>query len=284
MNQSLLAFLYQPYPFFHKGKELFRISLLIFTIGLLFEYFIIPFDRNPEEHRFNYFIISVFHVGTATLIYFLYFLIVSNFVNEDDWKVYKEFVATFFLFTLIGIGEWLIRGIIYNNENNYDFGVLLEEVIHAYLSGTIVLILVFTFIFNVLKTKNIQIANQITLENKQPEFLSSKEIIAQIPSDNFTLQPSTLICAKADGNYVEFFILNGENVKKEVKRITLANTFKQLKEFTFFQKTHRAFMINLNYLEEVNGNAQGYQLKMKHLNFTVPVSRNQLNEFNKAMR
>ncbi len=284
MNNSFFAFINQPYPFFHKGKELIKISLLIFTIGLLFEYFIIPFERNPEEHRFNYFIISVFHVGTATSLYFLYFLIVSNFINEEDWKVYKEIIAIFFLLGLIGIGEWLIRGIIYNNENNYDIGVLLEEVIHAYLSGSIVLILVFTFIFNVLKPKNIQIANQIKLENKQPQVLSSKEIIAQIPSDNFTLQPSSLICAKADGNYVEFYMLNGANIKKEVKRITLANTFNQLKEFTFFQKTHRAFMINLNYVEEVNGNAQGYQLKMKHLNFTVPVSRNQLHEFNKSMQ
>jgi hypothetical protein len=279
-----LHFLSQPHPFFHKGRVLFQTTFLIFFIGFLFEYFLIPFERNPIEHRFNYFIITLFHVGVACSIYFLFSLIISQFVNEDDWKLYKELFFLFILLTLIGIGEWLIRDIIYNNDKNHDIDFLLVEILHAYLSGTVIIIIVFSFIFNVLKKQNVNSAREINMEKRYVSGNAPVDIIAQIPSDNFSLNPSNLVCALADGNYVEFYVLDGEQLKKEVKRITLSNAYDQLKRYEFIQKTHRAYLVNLKFLETVEGNTQGYQLTVKHLEFTVPVSRNHLQHFNQAMR
>jgi hypothetical protein len=279
-----LHFFTQPYPFFHKGKRLFQTTILVFVIGFLFEYLLIPFERNPAEHRFNYFIITLFHVGVACSIYFLFFMIVSRFVQEDNWKLYKEIFVLFVLLTLIGVGEWLIRDIIYDNDQNHNLGLLLDEMLHAYLSGTVIIIIVFSFIFNVLKRQNINSAQAFKLEKKYVSDIGPVQIIAQIPSDNFSLNPSNLVCALADGNYVEFYVLDGEQLKKEVKRITLSNAYDQLKRYEFIQKTHRAYLVNLKFLETVEGNTQGYQLTVKHLEFTVPVSRNHLQHFNQAMR
>ncbi len=283
MSTSVFDFLLQPFPFYHKGKNLFKIALMLFLVGFLFEYFFIPYERSFAEHRFNYFIISVFHIGVATFTYIGYFFILSHFIIDDEWQLYKELLAIFFLLALIGIGEWLIRDVIYDNSYNFSLDMFLVELAHAYLSGTIIIILTYTIIFHAQKKRNRRYADQFRLENKQEPDISSLLLRAQITSDNFILKASSLISARADGNYVEFFVLDGENVTKIVKRITLSNAYEQLKKFEFIQKTHRAYLINSNYLEEVNGNAQGYQLKLKYLDFLVPVSRNHLKDFNRAM-
>ncbi len=39
IETSVFKFLLQPFPFYHKGKNLFKIALLLFIVGFLFEYF-----------------------------------------------------------------------------------------------------------------------------------------------------------------------------------------------------------------------------------------------------
>ena len=79
----MLKFFIQPYPFYHQSKSLWRITLLIFVIGFLFEYFLIPFQRTPEEHKFGYVFISLMHVSVAVILYYIVFLVVNQLTNED---------------------------------------------------------------------------------------------------------------------------------------------------------------------------------------------------------
>lgn len=276
-------FLRQPYPYYHQGKSLLRITLLIFLVGFLFEYFLIPFQRTPEEHKFSYAIICLFHVGVATLIYFLFFLIMSRFVDEDDWKLYKEIIAVAILLLLIGLGEWAIRDIIYDNPYNREWSVLWEEVWHAYLSGSVIFVLVHSINFNWLTRKHSQQAQEINLPaQKAPE--DTVMIKAQTLTDNFALQPNQLICAKAEGNYLEIFLWQNEQMVKQVKRISLSSLDEQLAGYPNLLKTHRTFLVNTQYIQKIAGNAQGYQLTLQHLDFKVPVSRSHLQRFNKSMK
>lgn len=269
----------------HRGKGLFKIATLIFIIGFLFEYFLIPFERTAEEHLYPYSIISLFHVGTATLTYLLYFTIVGPWVKEDMWRVYKEGLALFILLLFIGINEWLIRDLIYNNPRNWELAVLIEEVWHAYLSGTVVIVLVLFTNLRTLEKRHTQQAETLPIdksnENEPSIYLFLK---TQSASDDFTLDLSKLLCAHADGNYVEFYLKTDDSVERLIKRLTFQSALEQFQDYPFLVKTHRAWLVNSHQVARAKGNAQGYQLTLNRLDFEVPVSRAHLADFTSRMQ
>ncbi|NRA11079.1 MAG: LytTR family transcriptional regulator, partial [Crocinitomicaceae bacterium] len=48
-------------------------------------------------------------------------------------------------------------------------------------------------------------------------------------------------------------------------------------------KTHRSYVVNLDAVEDVQGNAQGYVLSLTNTDERVPVARNHVNDFNLLM-
>jgi DNA-binding LytR/AlgR family response regulator len=48
-------------------------------------------------------------------------------------------------------------------------------------------------------------------------------------------------------------------------------------------KCHRGFIINLAFVEKVNGNSQGYRLLIKYLDTEIPVARNYSKSFREAL-
>ena len=71
--------------------------------------------------------------------------------------------------------------------------------------------------------------------------------------------------------------------KALVKRITLSSFCDQLGEMKEVVRTHRAYAVNIGFLKHTSGNAQGYQLTMEGVEFTVPVSRKYMPEFDEAV-
>ena len=263
-----------------------KVTLLIFIIGFLFEYFIIPFQRNPDEHLYGYAVISLFHVGVASFIYLMYFGVVSFLINDEDWKVYKELLAMAFLLFFIGIGEWAIRDVIYDHPNNWALNILIEEVWHAYLSGSVIIILVLSFNYNLLMRKNLAHALDLGIPKGNADRIKQGAVFleTQTKSDDFQLDPSQLLCVKADGNYSEFYIKQNDEIQKLIKRITLQNTKDQLQSFPYLVKTHRAFLLNGHKVTKIDGNAQGFQVSIEGLPFTIPVSRKNIDDFNSALQ
>lgn len=276
-----MNFLLQPYPYDHKGRYLIINTLLIIGVGFCFDYFLIPFERDFKEHLFSYWVITLAHVLVAAGIYFLLFLILSQLVSEDEWRVYKEILSLALLLLFIGFGEFLIRDFIYDNPDDFTLYHLWEEVRHAFLSGGVVIAIVININYHRKRRANDRLASKITIESSNANFEHNLlEIKAGIPSDHFEIDPAKIICVKSDGNYLEFFVDEPSGVKKHLKRMTLQSAINQLKEETYIIKTHRAFLINIHYLANVQGNAQGFQLKLRNLDFIVPVSRSQIDYFN----
>lgn len=273
----------QPYPFFHKGKELLRNTLLILVIGFIFDYFFEPFNVNRAEHNFSYWVICLVHVGGATATYFLYSSVISRFVDEDDWVLGKEALYAVFLLLFIGVLNFFWRELIYDNPYNFSIHYLIEEIRNTFLSGTLILLLVISVNFNLLRRKNQSQAEYFEPMKSDANSGLRVPIQAAIPSDNFELDPSQLLCIKSDGNYVEFYVREGEKIKKLIKRLTLQKAADQLVDFPFIQKTHRAFLVNTRQINRMEGNAQGYQLTVDQLHFPIPVSRRHIERFNAVM-
>jgi DNA-binding LytR/AlgR family response regulator len=56
-----------------------------------------------------------------------------------------------------------------------------------------------------------------------------------------------------------------------------------VKEHKFIFKCHRSFIVNLNYIERVEGNMQGYRLFIDNINFPIPVSKNLVNKLHELI-
>jgi len=103
--------------------------LLIGMMAVVFQYFFQPFEVNPKEHKMPFFWITVMHTAVAILILLLASLLLSwAQIQTVTWKVWKDILLLGLVFLAIGIGQFLIRDLIYENPNNWSLGYLLEEI------------------------------------------------------------------------------------------------------------------------------------------------------------
>ena len=280
LKNNITEFLLQPYPFYYEGKSLKIIIALFFLMTFFFNYAFEPFNVDYSEHKMNYFWVSVIHSLTPGIVLYALFIIGKALKLDNKWNIIKEasFILLFFL--IVGLVQFLIRDIIYNNENNWSLHYLYEEIRNTFLVGSLFVIILIPINFNRLNTKHSNSAH--TLNNAIND---SSSVINQVKDcikiNDLELGIDQFMFAKSEGNYLEIY-LNKQPPNKKLIRIPLKNLEVLLKKYPYIIKTHRSYLVNCNYIEKIIGNAQGYQLHInKHV---VLVSRNMIANFNLRMK
>ncbi|MCL9806584.1 LytTR family transcriptional regulator [Flavobacterium amniphilum] len=287
-ESSIFSFLKQPYPFYYEGKKLLQIISIAFVICLIFNYLLQPFDVNFSEHKIPNFWICVVH-STTPIVLFFGIAFICRFLPEttDNWTIKKEIVLIFFLVLCTGISQFLIRDIIYNNPDNWSWHYLREEVSNSFLAGLFIGPLIIFINLNRQQHKNSENANRIAATLPHVEEVPADTTVTietEVKSEKFSFDINSFIYAKAEGNYAEIFLNEDGKTNKLIKRIPIKNLETQLNAFPFIVKTHRSVLLNLNQIENVSGNAQGYKVTMKDCLEPVPVSRNYIQTFNIVMQ
>ena len=288
MNQKklLLNFLKQPYPFYYEGKKLLQITAVFFLISFFFNYMLQPFDVNPQEQKMHYFWICCIHSFSPIFVLLCIALICKLFPKAiDDWKIKNECILVFFLLLFTGITQFLIRDVIYDNPMNWSWRYFIEEISNTFIAGIFLAPIIISINLNRQQLKNSQKAERISssiTDVKEIQNNTAVTIETEVKSEKFVFESHSFIYAKAEGNYAEIFLKKDDKVQKLIKRIPIKNLEMQLSTFPFIIKTHRSVLLNLNYIEKVTGNAQGYKVQLKDSSDTVPVSRNFIQSFDSA--
>ena len=68
--------------------------------------------------------------------------------------------------------------------------------------------------------------------------------------------------------------LDENTLKKVTYRVTLSSLEIQLKEASSLIRCHRSYLVNLNKVKNISGNAQGLKLELINQSEIIPVSRN----------
>lgn len=288
MSSTKLAnFLSQPYPFYYRGKTLGVISLFIFAITFLFNYLFQPFHVNLAELRMGYVWICIIHALIPSFLFFILFSLIQKINSIDKkWHVKEEILVLLGYLVLLGIFNFLVRDIIYKNPDNWSVHHFWTELKNTLLAG-----ILFIFIFIPFNFKRLHDRYQEKSSRLVPfkSFLKSSSIENTIPiktqlkADDFKLEINKFLFAKAEKNYVEIYLEEESEIQKLVKRITMTELENQLKNFNFVSKTHRSYLVNLKKIENISGNAQGYQLKLKNFENSIPVSRSKISAFEERM-
>ena len=269
------------YPFYYTRKNIWIIAGILFLMTMTFNFLLEPFDVYTPEHKMHYFWISVIHACSPALIVILFSLKKQSPKTIQNWTVQNEVLLISLFLLFIGITQFLIRDIIYKNPNNWSWWYLFEEIRNTYLIGGLFSVILISLNLNRLSFKN---QNNTTLINFSTHKTEPKtNIIIVIKSktqgDNFSLNLSNFLFAKAVGNYLELYQIQNNVIERLVKRITLKEFEAALKKHPKIFKTHRSFLVNLEYVLSAEGNAQGYKISLKNCDEKIPVSRNKVKAF-----
>ena len=284
--EKIQTFLKQPYPFYYRGKSFVVFITIVFFLGLAFNYFIEPFNVYVPEHKMDYFYISLIHSFTPVVISILCLPFFRNQKIDDTWTVGKEIILLAIFLFLIGLVQFLIRDLIYDNPNNWSWKYFFEEIRNTFLVGTFILIILISLNHNRLHHLNNNKALELNTKKLTSEITNtdSIHIKTKVKGDDFDLTISEFVFAKSEGNYVELQINNGSSIQTLLKRISIKEFGEHLKTHNHIQRIHRSYLVNLHCIERVSGNAQGYQLQLKNIPNQVPVSRNMIPEFEKQLK
>ncbi|QCX38959.1 LytTR family transcriptional regulator [Aureibaculum algae] len=281
---QIANYLKEPYPYYYNNQQrLILVLLLISSLSFCFSYFFEPFTVNVAEHKIGTIWILFIHAFMPFPIAYLYIYLVNRTVkNEMNWTFGKEILNLSIILLIIGAANFLIRDFIYNNPDNWSFRYFWEEIRNTFLVGFLLLAIVLP-----LNLERLIAKHTASLKKLSPKMLpETNATIVTIKNtgsnEHIEFKIDTFLYAKVESNYTEVYTAAENGIHKVLIRITLKELEEQLKPYARVFKTHRSYLVNLNAIASISGNAQGYHLQLQKGSFKVPVSRSTIADFNAA--
>ena len=276
-GKSILTHLKKPYP---KILNPFKVSI---TVGLFISFFITifqPFGLQYFQSEYKTLILIGYgFITTLILIIYLFLLpnIFQKLFKEDSWTVAKQISWLSFIIISIGIGNYLysLLLLIFPGIGIQGFLIFIG---FTFAIAIIPVFVLTTLSYNLLLRRNLAASKQINEKIKDFNQVNKNEtdIIIHSKNNNQKIKISSkdLIFIESSGNYATLWHKQNEELKHSILRNTLKNIENQTQDIQSVFKVHRAFIVNINYIEKVHGNSQGYRLKLKNIDKEIPVSRN----------
>ena len=108
--------------------------------------------------------------------------------------------------------------------------------------------------------------------------------LAGTTNESVTLQISHLLFIEAVGNYVKVCHLRNGQVRTDMLRATMKQMEETLKDYPMIVRCHRAFLVNLGQVEQINSHSGSTQLQIKHCHESLPVSRSNIAQVKAAIK
>ena len=271
----MLQFLNQPAPLIKTWPAILK---RFFLVGLFIAFFLMffqPFGTANVQMPNKLLFLSGY--GWITFISMSLIMgglprLFPNFFEEEKWIVWKQM-----LFMTIGLSLCFLCCYLYLNLW-FGWPLSISSFLGFYsiaLAIAIMPIIVFTLVEYIIQLKNNQaVANTF---NEQIHPSTPSDTILQFKDENdrvdFTIPLDQFLFIKAANNYVEVNYLEAEDVKKYLLRNSIRNMEQQLTSASI-KRCHRSYIVNMDQVGRITGNAQGHKL---HFPFTaeyvVPVSR-----------
>jgi len=113
---------------------------------------------------------------------------------------------------------------------------------------------------------------------------SSQIVLSGTTSEKITLIIDDLLFIEAIGNYVKINYLSDGQVRSDMLRATSKQMEDALKAYPMIVRCHRAFLVNLQQVEQIVSHAGSMQLHIKHCHDSLPVSRSNMAQIKEAIK
>lgn len=103
-------------------------------------------------------------------------------------------------------------------------------------------------------------------------------------SETVTLHIHNLLYIEAVSNYVKVCYLYDGQVRSDMLRTTSRQMENELRAYPMIVRCHRAFLVNLQQVEQIVTRSGSMQLIVKHSQDTIPVSRSNVTQIKEALK
>lgn len=275
-------YLHKPHPFIFNAYSVFIPAVVTFLIILFL---------SPKEFQDLDFIIrliagiviSSFVALSIVIAVFLLKKRISSHILEEEWTIGKELILVFFVLLLIILFLSLAVSFVQKDYDSF-FSLFLKTSSITISIGILPILILLLFEQNSYQIKQVEKANQLNTylkreNNELRSVITDKSVPPNkllIKSENegleLQLNPMDLIMLKSDGNYVEVFYLNADQLKKKLIRNSLKKLEGILPQDIFF-RCHNRFLVNGNHIVKFEGNARNLELHLHAYPDKIPVSR-----------
>lgn len=202
------------------------------------------------------------------------------FSDKNRWTILKELIAIVAVLTGFGIGIYVLGFMLEEPGARWNLATFFDSVKNAFLVGIIPFVFFSAIGFSRYFSKT---ADDSSLENEEENFGQLIHINSKLKKEELSFYSEQFIYAASDRNYIDFFLEGKKGVVKKTIRNSMTNIEEQLNRYPHFFRTHRAFLVNLKKIEQKQGNALGYDLKLASINEKIPVARNKIKAFDKQL-
>lgn len=272
---NMLSFLTQPYP--ARDPRYSRAIVQALLSGLLIAFILVvfqPFGSYNWQHPFKNYLLAgyglVAVVGNLTDFVVTQKLFKTYFA-ENRWLVWKEILRNMAGFVLAGflcVVYGNLAGFMPFTITQIGYMIAVCFMVGA-LPATVLVLLNYAY----LTRKYSQAIAPPKVHQEQLSHIQDLlELVAENDKDKIAIPASALLCIAASDNYCTVFYAESDKLHKVLLRSSLSRLETQISSPRIV-RCHRSYLVNLDRVASVSGNAQGYKLHLDIDVEPVPVSR-----------
>ncbi len=202
-------------------------------------------------------------------------------IDPDKWTIGKYISYTILQLIVIGIITSALTHTLGFHPTLSFWTNMMYAFIDMVVYGTISVVL-FTFVLrNVMLKNNLKRALHANQELERIPMIKSpieatefdyEVTIQSDTSETVNLRVKDLLYVEASDNYSTVYWRDETGLQKKMLRVNLKSIESQL-DSTDVVRCHRSFIVNINAIQQVEGNTNGYRLSIRDSDVMVPVSR-----------
>jgi len=120
-------------------------------------------------------------------------------------------------------------------------------------------------------------------KNEPPVEKEVAELISENGKEAYSGGLKNIILIQSSSNYIEIIYREGRAVRRQLIRQTLTKAEMTLSGLPNFMKCHRCMLVNIDQINKITGKLPNVTLEADGLDFQIPVSRQRVNVFKKAL-
>lgn len=258
----------------HRRNIFFSLFVTVFL--LLFR----PFGLNVYSYERSYIIIGYGLIIwlTISLNDFLAYRFLPGTFSEKKWTVAAQILWMVIQLFITGITCFFYAVAIDAFPQNLLSFFKIE--LYVLLSSIIPIVMFVLIKQNYLLRQNTRQAEVLNGELHEQHNINTVQanadkikFIWDNQNDRLEISPRQIDYITAQDNYFEVVWQEGDKINKKLLRGTLAKAEETAHPYPFLFRCHRAYIVNLDKIINIEGNAQGYRLQLQNNPEIIPVSR-----------
>lgn len=274
MFNRIKTWLDKPFPFYETFAEKLLVPLYISLFIIAFE---IVFNPSNNTEIFSSQLLKIlsyalitFLIASAANIWLP--KLFSSFFQIENWKVWKMILFSIIKVLVISIANATYAFYVDIPGNNIFFPAFLLRVSLFTISiAFIPVVVTILWLEKRFYKKNYKIA--MSASTKLESLKENNAAHDVFEYNGFKIELKRLSYIKSDGNYCSFFYENDNSMSKKLIRITLKEIEEQITAKDNFIRCHKSYIVNVQKIKKIVGNARQYNVYLEDSDILIPVSR-----------